>query len=202
MLICSSSPSPRPVMLSPRCTTEPSRVSRWLKKARSNSCFPAYWMADASRSTSGEPVPRNPAPGCLSQPSPIVSLLSGVSSSWARRISWPRVSSITPANLLRVRDERPHGLDGVRLVRGLVVAVAHDPGEAERQATGVAGRALEAVEGDLHDLLRAQRYDVGVADRAGLGRQLGKALGLPGQQRVGHALERLPEHRERAVGVP
>ena len=51
--------------------------------------------------------------------------------------------------------ELAHRLDRVGLVGGLVVAVADDPGEAQSHAAGVAGGALEAVEGDLDDLLRA-----------------------------------------------
>ena len=56
--------------------------------------------------------------------------------------------------------QAPHRLDGVGLGGGLVVAVADDPGEPQRQAAGVARRALEAVEGDLDDLLGADRDDV------------------------------------------
>src|SRR4051794_23256787 len=138
-------------MLSPRWTTEPSRVSRWLKKARSNSSLPAYWIAEASRSTSGRLAPESaPAPAFLSQPRPIISLPRGVPSSRARAISPPRMSSITSANLPVGRSategsDGPDGLDGVGLVDGLVVAVAEDPREPEGQTAGVAAGALETV---------------------------------------------------------
>src|SRR6478735_9293388 len=47
------------------------------------------------------------------------------------------------------REVGAHLLDGVGLAGRLVVAVADDPGKAQRDAAGVAGGALEAVEGDL-----------------------------------------------------
>src|SRR6478752_1594085 len=95
---------------------------------------------------------------------------------------------------------RADRLDRVGLVGALVVAVAQDPGEAERDATGVAGRALEAVEGDLHHLQRPQLHDVGVADGRGGDGELGEPLGLPREHLVGHALERLAEHDEAGLG--
>ena len=48
-------------------------------------------------------------------------------------------------------------------VGGLVVAVAADPGEAQRDAAGVAGRDLDAVERDLDHLLGPDVHDVAVA---------------------------------------
>ena len=54
-------------------------------------------------------------------------------------------------------------VDRVGLVGGLVVAVADHPREAQRQAAGVAARALQPVEGDLDDLLRADVDDPVVA---------------------------------------
>src|SRR5690348_12470355 len=137
-------------MLSPWWTTEPSRVSRWLKNARSNSWSPAYCSAEASRSTSGRFAPDSaPAPAFLSQPRPMVSFPRDVPSSRVSGISSPRFSSITPANLPGAgkASDGPHRLDGVGFVDGLVVAVAEDPREAEGQAAGVPAGALEAVEG-------------------------------------------------------
>src|SRR5690606_37117253 len=46
------------------------------------------------------------------------------------------------------------GVDGVGLVGGLVVAVAQHAGEAQRDTTGIAAGALDAVDGDLDDLDR------------------------------------------------
>jgi hypothetical protein len=59
-----------------------------------------------------------------------------------------------------------HVVDGVGLVRRLVRPVAHDPGEAQRHAAGVARRGLHAVDGDLDDELGA--HD----DRPAVGRHL------------------------------
>jgi hypothetical protein len=47
-----------------------------------------------------------------------------------------------------------YGVDGVGVGRGLVLAVALDPGEPERHAAGVARRALHPVEGDLDERTR------------------------------------------------
>src|ERR1041385_230924 len=44
-------------------------------------------------------------------------------------------------------------LDRVDLIHRLFVAVPHDAGEAQRHPTGVTRRTLNAVEGDLDDLL-------------------------------------------------
>ena len=87
------------------------------------------------------------------------------------------------------------GLDRVGLGGGLVVAVAADPREAERDAAGVAAGRLHAVERDLDDLFGAHVHDVAVF--AGL--QLQEAFGLPREQLVGEALERLADHHEVAV---
>src|SRR3569623_1004808 len=85
----------------------------------------------------------------------------------------------------RVSGERAHRLDRVRLLGGLVVAVAEDPGEAQGEAAGVPGRALQAVERDLDDLRGPHVHDVALA----VGLQLEEALGLPGEHLVGHPLE-------------
>ena len=47
-------------------------------------------------------------------------------------------------------------IDGVGVVRGLVVPVPFDAGEAEGDSTRVAGAPLHAVKGDLVDDLRLQ----------------------------------------------
>jgi len=76
----------------------------------------------------------------------------------------------------------------------LVLAIALDPREPERQPRGVAGRRLDAVERDLDDELRPHVDGDPLA--AGLQRE--QALGLPREQLVGEPLERLPEHRPAA----
>src|SRR5690606_28789039 len=73
---------------------------------------------------------------------------------------------------------------------------AQHPGEAQRQSSGVAGRALNAVEGDLDDLLGTHEDDVTLA----VCLQLQEAAGLPLEHLVGHPLERLAQHDE-AVAV-
>jgi signal recognition particle subunit SRP54 len=62
--------------------------------------------------------------------------------------------------LLRV--EGAHGPDRVGLGGGLVLAVPEHAGEAQREAAGVAGAALDAVEGDLHDQFRPHVHGVGI----------------------------------------
>src|SRR5215212_4136378 len=87
---------------------------------------------------------------------------------------------------------RPHRLHRVRLGRGLVVAVALHAREAQRHPSRVAAGGLDAVEGDLDDLLGPDVDGVAVA----VGLELLEALRLPGQQLVGEPLEGLAEHRE------
>src|ERR1700722_19040231 len=53
----------------------------------------------------------------------------------------------------------PHRLDRVRLGCGLVVPVAEHPGEAERDAAGIAAARLHAVKGDLDDQLGTDPHD-------------------------------------------
>ena len=77
------------------------------------------------------------------------------------------------------------GGEGVGVGGGLVLAVADDPGETQGHAAGVAGGALDAVEGDLDDLLGPDVDDVALA----VGLQGEEPLGLPGQDLVGHPLE-------------
>ncbi len=60
-----------------------------------------------------------------------------------------RPMSVAPVRLPGV--EGADGVYGVGLGGCLVVSVAQDPGEAQREAAGVAGAALDSVEGDLHD---------------------------------------------------
>ncbi len=95
-----------------------------------------------------------------------------------------------------LRGQGADHVDGVGLGRGLVLAVAQHPGEAQRQAAGVARAALHAVERDLHHQLRPDVDGVGVP--ALLQRQ--QTRRLPGQQLVGQALERLAQHDETAGG--
>ena len=75
-------------------------------------------------------------------------------------------------------------------VAGLVVSITLDAGEAQRDAAGVAARALHAVDRDLDD---GDRLD---PDRAGSAAHLDllEALGLPAQQRIGQPLEGLADH--------
>jgi len=87
--------------------------------------------------------------------------------------------------LLRV--EGAHRLDGVGLGGGLVLAVAEHAGEAQREPAWVPGAALDAVEGDLYDKLRPHVHRVGIP----VVFQREQPFGLPRQQLVGQALERL-----------
>ena len=80
---------------------------------------------------------------------------------------------------------------------GLVVAVAADAGEAEGDAAGVAAGGLHAVERDLHDHLGTHVDDVTVLGHL----DLLEAFGLPREQLVGEAFERLADHHELAVGA-
>ena len=90
------------------------------------------------------------------------------------------------------------GVQGVRLLGPLVLAVALDAREAEGDAARVAAARLHAVERDLDHELGAH---VDGVRRAPL-LELQQALGLPGQHLVGQALERLAEHHELpALGV-
>src|SRR4029079_11864063 len=75
---------------------------------------------------------------------------------------------------------------------GLVWAVAQHPREAQRDAARIARARLHAVESALDDELAAD-VDVPVV-AADLERE--QALGLPGEHRVGEALEGLAEHDE------
>src|SRR6478752_5729543 len=52
----------------------------------------------------------------------------------------------------RSGEEPTHRLDRVDLGDRLVVAIAHDPREPQRDAAGIAGRPLHPVERDLDDL--------------------------------------------------
>src|SRR6266403_2313447 len=90
--------------------------------------------------------------------------------------------------------QMPHGLDGIRLVRALVRAVAYDAREAQRQATRIGGARLEAVERDLHDELGPDVHHVSGASGLEL-EQLGR---LPLEHFVRHPLEGLPQHHEPA----
>jgi signal recognition particle subunit SRP54 len=92
------------------------------------------------------------------------------------------------------RVEPAHRLDGVGLGGGLVLAVPEHAGEAQREATWVPGAALDAVEGDLHDEFRPHVHGVGIP----VVFQREQPFGLPGQQLIGQALERLAQHDESA----
>src|SRR5690606_13992594 len=54
--------------------------------------------------------------------------------------------------------EGADGVDRVGVLGALVGAVAQDPGETEGHAARIAGRALHAVEGDLHHQLWTDLY--------------------------------------------
>src|SRR2546425_2886321 len=86
----------------------------------------------------------------------------------------------------------PDGLDGIRLVRALVRAVAHDAREAQRQTAQIRRARLDAVEGDLHHQLGPHVHHVSVASRL----ELEQLRRLPLEHLVRHPFERLPEHRE------
>src|ERR1700712_3589194 len=85
-----------------------------------------------------------------------------------------RESSVRSAQCL-------HRLQQVGLCRWLVVAVPQHPGEPEGHPAGVAGGALDAVEGDLDHLLGADVHDVAGAG----GLQAEEALRLPLEGLVG-----------------
>src|SRR5436309_2534121 len=78
-------------------------------------------------------------------------------------------SAAPPPERLRLAHlapmQLPDGLDGIRLVRALVRAVAHDAREAQRQATRIRRARLDAVEGDLHHQLGPHVHHVPVASR-------------------------------------
>jgi multimeric flavodoxin WrbA len=61
-------------------------------------------------------------------------------------------------SLARRREERSELADRVGLAGVLVRAIALDPREAQRDATGVPDRGLNPVEGDLDDQLRADEH--------------------------------------------
>src|SRR5207247_1591455 len=86
----------------------------------------------------------------------------------------------------------PDGLDGIRLIRAFVRAVAHDAREAQRQAARIRRARLDAVEGDLHHQLGPHVHHVSVASRL----ELEQLRRLPLEHLVRHPFERLPEHRE------
>src|SRR5437867_12843209 len=81
-----------------------------------------------------------------------------------------------------------HGVDRVCFVGTLVVAVAQHAGEAQCHATGVARRALDAVERDLDDLLGTDMHDVPVGRAVS---EVEEPLRLPVEHLVRHALEGL-----------
>ena len=104
------------------------------------------------------------------------------------------------AALRRLATRLPHRLDGgdqVGVLGVLVGAVALHPREPQRHAAGVAGAGLHAVEGDLHHQLGTHEHRVALAAVL----DLQERLRLPGEQRVGEALERLAHHHEAAVGI-
>ena len=57
--------------------------------------------------------------------------------------------------ILHSSEQCPDAVEGVGLSRGLVRAVAHDAGEAQGDAAGIAAASLCPVDGDLHDELGA-----------------------------------------------
>jgi hypothetical protein len=84
-------------------------------------------------------------------------------------------------------QEEPDGFDGVGFGGGLVLPVPLQPGEAEGDAAGVAGRCLHAVEGDLGHHLRPDEH----GDPFPVRLELEESLRLPGQGGVGQPFERL-----------
>ena len=132
------------------------------------SLSPANCTADASRSTSGASLPGKPGTGLLvpARPPSSGQLAVGGCSAISSPASADHASSpsleLETYHVLRAypwAKARTVSMVSASSDR-LVVAVADDAGEAQGQPTGVAGRALEAVEGDLDDLLGPQRYDV------------------------------------------
>ena len=143
---------------------------------------------------------RAPAPGFLSQPSPIVSL--------------PKVvPSVTGQRHLVTAAQLDHACEPTRRP---VTARSRwcrprrrtcRRGSGRRGRTGAPGRLGSGWSAGGRRR-RSRRPARAAAVRrsesrivAGLDRELGEALGLPGEHLVGHPLEGLAEHREGAVGV-
>ena len=90
----------------------------------------------------------------------------------------------------RLCQECPQHGDGVHCSHPGVRAGAKYSREAERDTTGVSGGALNAVEGDLDDLLRSDMDHVAFTASF----KVQEALGLPREHLVGHPLESLSDH--------
>src|SRR5471032_263973 len=91
-LICSSSPSPAPVRLSPVCTMLPSRLFSWRNQTISASLLlSSNSTQEASRSMASVFVPKPKKPLVLmeSQPRPMVMRLRLAPASLSRDIFWP-----------------------------------------------------------------------------------------------------------------
>ena len=86
-----------------------------------------------------------------------------------------------------------------RILGALVRPIAHDAREAQREPARITAARLQLVERDLDDELRAHLDDV--AARRRIERERFELLGLPLEQLVRQALERLAEHDEAARGV-
>src|SRR5258706_8365579 len=99
----------------------------------------------------------------------------------------------------RLPVDRLDGRERVRFGRGLVAAIALDAREPESEAARILGARLDVVERDLGNDLRAHVDRVVVAPDL----ELEERPGLPGEHRVGEALEGLAEHDEAtALAIP
>src|SRR3954451_9057340 len=118
-LTCSSSPSPSPVRLSPRCSTEPSGLLRLLKKTKcwSDRTLPSFLraMALASRSKSVPVVLR------ASQPRPTVTAVRPGASLLSE--TFPPLLRLTPTVLSLRHGHWARSEGGPRLVLVPVVVV-------------------------------------------------------------------------------
>src|SRR5262245_51066087 len=114
-----------------------------------------------------------------------------------RTASCPTSESSIPdgASLLRACMDGADGVDRVRVRSGLVGAVTLDAREAQRDSSRIARAGLDAVERDLDDELGPDVDDVSLA----LGRDPEEMLRLPREHLVGHSLEGLAQHDERAM---
>src|SRR5438046_9172532 len=93
-----------------------------------------------------------------------------------------RLANLAPMQL-------PDGLDGIRLVRALVRAVAHDAREAQRQAARIRRARLDPVEGDLHQQLGPDMHHVSVESRL----ELERHRRMPHTDLIANPFARIPE---------
>src|SRR6188474_787288 len=100
----------------------------------------------------------------------------------------PMSTCLRPLRLDRGCVERANRVDRVGVLWPLVGAVAFDSGKAQRQAARILRTGLDVVERHFDDELGADVDGPGIPADLTF-EERGR---LPGQHRVGHALERFP----------